>query len=197
VIDVLLVRYCPTAEHEGAFGSTVAALERLPEVRVRVHDNTVDNIGLSRARNRLLAEATADVVALMDFDLSWHRLDFAAMAVVAASPGVGLVVPRSPGFDKAIGARSWQPVARCACQCMVMARGLLADLGGLDERYFVAYADWDLLSRVEARGLSLLQHNGSTITEHAGLSGRLPGKKEIWRRDRALYDEAWPGKTWS
>ncbi len=195
MIDVLLVRFCPTAEHEEAFDSTVMALWRIPGLRLLVHDNTKDNIGLSRARNRLLAKATAEVVVLMDFDLSWSRLDFKAMAEITLRPGVGLVVPLSPG----INGNGWtcQPIRRCACQCLVIARQLLTCLDGFDERYFVAYADWDLLNRIEKRGLVLLQHNDSTITEHIGLSKRDPGKRAIWNRDRAVYDKAWPGKKWS
>ncbi|KKK54399.1 hypothetical protein LCGC14_3085130, partial [marine sediment metagenome] len=154
MIDVLLVRFCPTVEHEKAFDATVAALGRLPGLRLLVHDNTADNIGLSRARNRLLMKATADAVVLMDFDLSWGHLDLNAMAAMTTRPGVGLVVPRSPGFENKPINGVWQPVTRCACHFMVVARDLLTDLGGLDERYFVAYADWDLLNRIELLGLA-------------------------------------------
>jgi GT2 family glycosyltransferase len=195
MIDALLVRYCPTAEATAAFEATVKALHRDPQVRALVHDNTDNNIGLSRARNLLLKEATGDAVILMDFDLSWDYLNFNMMALKALQPTVGLVVPRSPGFEH-LPDPVWQPISRCACHFMVVAREKLLKFGGIDERYFVAYGDWDLLSRMRSRGLALLQHNSSRITAHTG-SARTPQKREVWHHDRAIYDRAWPGKNWS
>lgn len=198
--DVLLVRYCPRPDHAERFERTLRVLEATPGVRVLVHDNTRHNRGLTWARNHLLRRAEASTVALMDFDVGWERLDFGEMAWAAVQRGVGAVTPVSEGFAARKGGEvpgEWQAVTTCACQCIVMDTARLRAMGGLDERYFVAYADWDLLNRLASGGLALRQHNRSRITEHLGLSGTLPGKQEMWARDRAAYRAVWGEVCWN
>lgn len=198
-IEALVVRYCLRPTHAETFDRTMDRLVAAG-VPIRVHDNTRHNLGLSRARNRLLAQATAECVVLMDFDLDWDHLDFGLMADGARLAGVGMVTPVSDGFAARWGgedADDWQPIRRCACQCMVVRRDLLMAMGGLDERYFVAYADWDLLNRMAVSGLALRQHNRSRLTAHLGLSGELPTKRPIWDRDRAAYRAVWGETAWN
>lgn len=183
MIDALLVRYCPVPAHAEAFDRTAGRLAGMTAVNLMVRDNTRDNIGLTRARNRLLSRSCADAVALMDFDIAWNHLDLDGMGERALAEGVGAVVP-----DDELGGRG--------CHCMVVGRDLLTRMGGLDERYFVAYADWDLLTRMAVGGLGIVVDRESRITAHAGLSGDLPGKRAVWDRDRAAYRAVWGEGRW-
>ena len=192
-INALVVRYCPTPEYAKTYSRT---LEWLGEkgIDILTYDNTPRNIGLTAARNILVNISQADVVVLMDFDLKFGPMDFEAMAQKAMEPDIGLVMPRTEGIGKE-EPQDWQPIKRPQCSCIVIERALLFEIGGLDERYFIAYADWDLLNRLEERGLRVLQHNQSRIREHYGLSRATKGKRAIWAKDRAVYQQQY-GKKW-
>jgi len=68
---------------------------------------------------------------------------------------------------------------------------LLLDMGGFDESYFVSYGDLDLLSRLKQKHLQLLQHNGSYIVYHFGLSVDTRERDTAWIKDRKTYQKKW------
>jgi len=85
----------------------------------------------------------------------------------------------------------WQTIDDPHCHCLVMERQLLLDMGGFDERYFVSYADLDLLNRLKEKQLQLLQHNGSYIVYHFGLSTDIKERNGVWIKDQESYRQKW------
>ena len=194
-IDALLVKYFTRPEDNKFFDIAMSwFLDHMPHISI--HDNNTKNIGLTKARNILIDQSKADVLILSDFDLLFGNMDIQAMTEMAMQPDVGMVMPYHKGWNL-VSPSEWQPMEKCRCHFMVIRRQLLLDIGKLDERYFVAYADWDLLNRLEMQKLKILQHNKSEIRWHYHLSSRLPEKSMIWDKDRAAYDKQWSGKRWN
>ena len=66
-IDVILVKHTPTKMHEESWNRTLAHVNEW-DCGVLIHDNNIENIGLTKARNLLLEKSEADIVVLMDYD---------------------------------------------------------------------------------------------------------------------------------
>lgn len=195
-LDALLVKYWRpdlAGTVEPWWQATWAALGAVPGLRLLVHDNNAQNIGLVRARNLLLAQATAPVVLLCDFDLELLAIDWPALAGALEDPGIGMVQPRTvtgnraPSHCPAATVGDWELVGHPHCHFMLLRRDTLAALGGFDERYHTAYADLALLNRLVGQGRKIVQHNRSLI-RHYGASGLSPHRKQtIWQRDWSVY----------
>jgi glycosyltransferase involved in cell wall biosynthesis len=184
MIDVCLVRYCPSKKDDEIFEKTCAYLK--DKVNLFIHDNTEDNIGLTKARNRLVTQGSSEFVCFMDFDLSQMDIDWDALTAQCRDSKVGMVFPQSDG----VKGKGWSEPVAVPCNFMLMRRKVFVELGGFNERFFVAYGDWDLICRMRAAGYKTLQHNES-IVQHIGLSDDNKDKERIWDADRAVYRELW------
>jgi GT2 family glycosyltransferase len=71
-----------------------------------------------------------------------------------------------------------------------MRREVFDRLEGFDDRYFVAYADWDLIMTARMEDLRTVQHNRSTV-RHIGLSNANPKKQQMWSKDRSVFRSTW------
>lgn len=192
MIDVLLVKYTPHKQQEAAYLRTVAYLKR-QNVNLLVHDNTDLNIGLTAARNKLLKFCKSEYVVLMDYDFSELNIDFEDMTAYLQNHDNGVIVARDSREGESH--KQVEMFTSCYCNFMMLRRSTLTKLNYLNNRYFVAYADWDLLNRLEVAGYKLLKHNVSTVT-HLGLSNLSPNKKEIWAKDYDTYVNYWGTKSW-
>lgn len=189
--DICIVKFTPNEQYQEAFEKTLDMLadEEWDGCGVQIYDNTLDGRSLTGARNALSSGSCADVLVFMDFDFARIDVDFRKICTMANRPQVGIVIPGIGSGEE------WEEFSRCPCNMMAIRRKLLKDLGGWCEDFEVAFADWDLLNRVQELGLGLLRHNPSTV-EHVGLSGTLPSKHGIWGRDAQTYREKWGAKSW-
>jgi GT2 family glycosyltransferase len=80
--------------------------------------------------------------------------------------------------------------------CLLLRRGCLEDLGGLDEDYFLYYEDVDLCLRARSRGWSVWYEPELTVIHHDPLHRRtVPGVLRLVTRHSLLTYAAkhWPG----
>jgi GT2 family glycosyltransferase len=104
---------------------------------------------------------------------------------------VGLTVPSTLNESGINEALEWEEKYYLPCHFMVSKRSLIMDeLGGLDERFFVAYQDWDLIKRMDDLGYITMQHNKSFIS-HYGYSKYSKNKRTLWNADYKRYLEKW------
>lgn len=188
IIDVLLVKYTPTKEDEKKYEQVCCELRKNPLLRIIEWDNNRENIGLSKARNILLKQSTAKFVCFMDTDFENFNIDWSSLATKIYGD-ISMTVPH----DCLQATKSndiWDEKEYIACNCMIMLRSTIQKLGGFDEQFFVAYADWDLIQRIRRNGGRILQHNNSFV-KHMGSSDKNPKKKEIWDRDYKKYLSKW------
>ncbi len=182
-LDILLVRYCPNKLTAMQFNNTLATVSQWPNAKVYIHDNTKDNIGLVKARNLLLAQSSSPLVLLMDFDFDEFKIDLEAMCNKIQIPAVGMVVPYWRGSHLPT---DWQTPTRIGCNFMMLRHEVLLEVGGLDERYHTARADWDLIHRIIKNGYYILQHNRSWVGHIP--TDKDPNKEVIYEQDRLIYE---------
>lgn len=141
-----------------------------------------DNVGAIVGRNEAMAVATGQVFAFLDNDLTVRDRDWAArlLEVLAADPGIGIVSPKLvfpwEPYDVEFAGCEVTPGGRiiyrgrgepreapelnarrdCPClisACILFARKLYDDLGGLDEVFSpVQYEDLDFCYRARQSG---------------------------------------------
>lgn len=70
--------------------------------------------------------------------------------------------------------------------CMVLRRGMLEEVGGLDPRFFMYFEDADLCRRAWAAGWRILYLPQVTVTHQAGGSSR-NGPKAVWRLHKSAF----------
>lgn len=205
-IDVILVRYCPNGIHNDLWEYTVSVLEQYP-VNILIRDNSNDNIGLVKARIELLKQSQAPVVVLMDFDFRHISIDFPAMAQRLDVAGIGMTIPCSHhaprSQSKNEDPRSWishypsalpskkkdfESVSKLPCNCMVMKRKLLDNIGGLYEGYHTSHGDVEICQKIINRGLRIEQYNKSKVIHVGGSAASNPNKVSIWEADRKVFD---------
>jgi glycosyltransferase involved in cell wall biosynthesis len=179
-IDVVLIKYCPNNQDEEAWNKTYAYLQS-KGVNVLTRDNTNDNIGLVKARMELIEKSEAEYICFMDFDFNSIDIDFEAMKDKLRGD-VAIAIPDS--------GCSWGMRDGIPCNCIFMKRRIYESLGGYDPRYFIAYADWDLVTKVWNAGLKVERVKGSKLS-HQGASEKNPQKRQLWNKDRDAYVEKW------
>jgi glycosyltransferase involved in cell wall biosynthesis len=181
---------------DGSTDATPDLLARARDPRLRLHRQP--RAGLTRALNRALGLARADLVARLDADdLALPERLTRQRAFLAAHPDVGLLGTAAREIDEA-GApvREVRPpeddaaIRRALIRAnpfvhsSVMARrGLLARAGGYDERLAVAQ-DYDLWMRL-ARLTRLANLDEVLVVRRLG-----PGRVSVEREEDRLRTEA-------
>jgi len=189
-IDVVIVKYFRAKDEAAKYEKLKAVLEATPNLIVHEWDNTEDNIGLSKARNKVLLECEAPVVCFMDFDLELYNMDWQLMRERVMHPGVGIVTPVSIGSSSIHGGE-WEEKEYLSCNCMMFRRQFLEEIDNFDEDYFVFFADWDVIKKTMNAGKKIYQHNHSTL-RHLGWSRRRKKENQKMRdNDKAAYDSKW------
>jgi glycosyltransferase involved in cell wall biosynthesis len=147
-------------------------IAKLDDPRIRYIRNDA-RTSLVDQRNRALAEARADIVAMLDADDIAEPDRFAKqLAFLDAHPEVGLVGSQLTIIDasgEVIGTRSYPlehaDIVAAMCrynaiaQPAVMARKrVLVDAGGYQYRTFLVNEDYELWSRLVQRGVQVANH---------------------------------------
>tara|TARA_R100000700_G_C3101991_1_gene98631 strand:- start:8 stop:643 length:636 start_codon:yes stop_codon:yes gene_type:complete len=189
-LDVCLVPYYTNKSKEEQYLKDVKNYFIEAGANVYIHDNTLANIGLSKARNKLIKNCKSEVVCLIDFDIEIINIDIPAIMKKLQQKDVGIVSPVTERFSRKDKNLVWQEKEYLACNCMFIRRDTFDRIGLLDESFFVAYADWDLIKRVLNADLKIYQHNLSNL-RHFGFSRNNPNKGPIWRRDFKQFVKKW------
>jgi GT2 family glycosyltransferase len=203
---------------EGGTAAVVGQHAHLPGLRYLRQSA----VGLSRARNLGIAEATADLVAFTDDDCevaadfvrtvaeAFQRLPqacllFGQVEAGAHDASLGLVpscrrdhefVARTPKDRRRLGGMG---------ACMAARRAALVELGGFDARLgagatFPAAEETDLAARALARGLAVVETPGVRVIHHGFRSWHeLDSLSESYLFGTgAMYGKhtrLWPGRT--
>jgi len=191
----MLVKFCVKPHIERQFERMVDFLKSdSPLLNVEIWDNDEDNIGLTKARNKLLERTSSEFVCFMDFDLDVTQLniDWQAMCEkMSQNKMIGLTVPYTLNESGKNDLLEWEEKYYLPCHFMIARRQvIMEELGGLDDRFFVAYQDWDLIKRLGDLGYITLQHNKSLIS-HYGYSKYSLDKRSLWNADYRQYISKW------
>lgn len=190
-IDICLVKWFGADHVEETFNKTVDSLLSMNHVNLHIHDNTKDNIGLPAARNKMLDECHQSIVCFMDFDISFNNMCWYSLCQkLLVADEVALVAPVTTRFSSVNKNVEWQLKEYLSCNFMMFRKSTFEKLGGWDEDFFVAYADWDMIRRIMNSGLKIYQHNKSSI-DHFGLSRHDPQKGLKWRTDFQTFIKKW------
>lgn len=149
--------------NDGSTDATADLVERFGDSRVRVI--TVENGGVSRARNRGITEAGGEFVAFLDADDLWEPEKLARqLSAFRETPTAGFCVTGAVRIDAASRPLGLIPVVKSDDTCRTLLLGamavghlssgiarrdLLGTVGGFDPR-FSQCADWDLWLRMSA-----------------------------------------------
>lgn len=161
------------------------------DFEILIHDNSINNVGLVRARNELLTQARGDVMCFMDYDLELIEFHWKIMALMALENGVGIVFPYCHGMSSKHESwyNEWEDKEVMPCNCFFISRQLLNELGRFDNKFHTAYADWDLIQRVHQDYTCMMQHNRSFVIHLDQPKSK--EKVKIWEMDHAHYLEKW------
>jgi GT2 family glycosyltransferase len=113
-----------------------------------------------------------------------------------ASTLTRLVLPRTRRKCHALKSRARCPAPWVTGCCLLVRRDCLADLGGLDEHFFLYYEDVDLCRRARAKGWSVWFEPNLHAVHHHPLHGRaVPHHLRLITRHSLLTYGAnhWPG----
>lgn len=193
-IDVCLVKYITRDQEEVMWNNLISQLQQPVEginINILIHDNNSDNIGLLKARNRLLLQSniqsTIRYVCFMDFDIHIKSIDWSGIIQkLQSDPKIAIISPVTQRFSTVDVRTRWQEKKYIACNFMVFNRGVFNNVGAFDEDFFVAYGDWDMVKRCMDKGYKIIQDNHSVI-QHFGTSRFNPKKSQIWAKDFAVY----------
>lgn len=189
-IDLVVVKYFGSHVDESLFENFISHIQQIPNITIHIHDNTDNNIGLSKARNLALQSCTKDIVCFSDFDVKLKNIHWDAISNKLLDLDVGIISPITTKFSTSHRGIEWQEKTYIACNMMFMKSDFIKSIGGFDERFFVAYGDWDLIKRVQSHNLKILQHNFSVI-DHYGASRFNYRKNSIWRSDFQKFINKW------
>jgi glycosyltransferase involved in cell wall biosynthesis len=189
-IDVIVVKYTSTELDKRAYDNFMTYLKSVVGVNIHVHDNNINNIGLSKARNNLIKKCSTNFVCFCDYDIIPQFIDWNKIILKLNNKNVGIISPVTTKFSTVNKTLEWQNKEYISCNMMFMRTDTFKKIGMFDERFFVAYADWDIVKKVQLANLNILQHNKSFIN-HFGLSRYRPNKSSIWRKDFSAYVEKW------
>jgi hypothetical protein len=165
-----------------------------------------DPFCFSRIANRGISLADSDDVLLCNDDVTFDYPVTYAMAKVAHShPRIGILSPKIRGAAKNPFQRTGIPLPSeptfvgdmVAFVCVYLKRTMLADIGGLDERFTFSWEDDDYCRRALKAGW-LVAVTGETIVNHGYNGGR--GSETMMRRgdyaqciaeNRRRFDKKW------
>jgi glycosyltransferase involved in cell wall biosynthesis len=197
-IDICLVKYTLNDEEEHKLAEVKKYFSNLKvdgiSFNVLIHDNNKNNIGLSKARNALLKKCIGEYVCFSDFDITIEHIEWkdivnrfienAFVSIIApiSKTSSGLVMNTVDQNER------WQAKKYLACNLMICRKTVLEKFGGCDERFFVAYSDWDIIKQCLENGYVILQDNLSSILHHS-FSNHNEQKSEIWKKDYAAFIE--------
>jgi hypothetical protein len=176
-----------------------AALVREKFPWVRLVENR-ENRGFGAANNQVLTECAGRYIILLNPDTEATPEAFRRMAAwMDANPAVGLAGPTVnnpdgsrqdsvsrtyPGQKRAAGELSGLP-GEIACvmgACQIVRAGLMRDLGGFDEDFFLYGEDQDLCLRIRKKGYEIGHIDPAVILHHGGKSERGTPPIAIWRK---------------
>lgn len=176
-----------------------AALVREKFPWVRLVENR-ENRGFGAANNQVLAECAGRYIVLLNPDTETTPEAFRRMtAWMDANPRIGLAGPtvnnpdgsrqdsvsRSyPGQKRTAGELSGLP-GEIACvmgACQIVRKGLMRELGGFDEEFFLYGEDQDLCLRIRKKGYRIGHVDDAIILHHGGGSERGIPAVEVCRK---------------
>lgn len=176
-----------------------AALVREKFPWVRLVENR-ENRGFGAANNQVLAECAGRYIVLLNPDTEATPEAFRKMAAwMDANPRVGLAGPTVnnpdgsrqdtvsrtyPGQKRTAGELSGLP-GEIACvmgACQIVRTGLMRELGGFDEKFFLYGEDQDLCLRIRKKGNEIGHIDPAVILHHGGKSERGVPPVEMWRK---------------
>lgn len=187
MIDIILVKYFNSKKDEEHFYKVCDRLSDF-NLNIIIEDNTIDNIGLVKARNNAFEKSTNKVVCFMDFDVSIIDVDWDKIYDKALEPNVGVVCPAVGRKNK----NEWFYGTYVHPHMMVIESDKFDKIGRFNDEFFVAYSDWDLYKRCFVNKLFIVQH-GFSLIKHYGFSRSNPNKSYLWRKDRMIYNRLWEG----
>ena len=179
-----------------------AALVREKFPWVRLVENR-ENRGFGAANNQVLGECTGRYIVLLNPDTEATPEVFRRMvAWMDANPEVGLAGPTVnnpdgsrqdtvsrtyPGQKRTAGELSGLP-GEIACvmgACQIVRTGLMRELGGFDEDFFLYGEDQDLCLRIRKKGFRIGHVGDAILLHHGGKSERGSLPVDIWRKKAA------------
>ena len=188
-------------------GGAALVRERFPWVRL-VENR--ENRGFGAANNQVLGECTGRYIVLLNPDTEANPEVFRRMvAWMDAHPEVGLAGPTVnnpdgsrqdtvsrtyPGQKRTAGELSGLP-GEIACvmgACQIVRTGLMRELGGFDEDFFLYGEDQDLCLRIRKKGFRIGHVGDAILLHHGGKSerGSLPVESGGRRRRRSTCSTA-------
>lgn len=189
-IDLVVVKYFGSESDETLYNNFINYITKFNNIVLHVYDNNENNIGLSKARNIAFESCSNDIVCFSDFDINPQNIHWDAIYLKLSDPSVGIISPITTKFSTYNSTIEWQEKDYISCNMMFLKSEVFKSINGFDERFFVAYGDWDLIKKVKDRNLKLLQHNFSVI-DHYGLSRFNHRKGSIWRSDFKRFVDKW------
>ncbi|WP_028583068.1 glycosyltransferase family 2 protein [Desulfogranum mediterraneum] len=174
-------------DNDSADGSAELVRNRYPEVQLIANQ---ENLGFGAANNQALARCRSDLVFFLNPDTRVHPDCLAAIRrSMAAEQQLGLAgvritdpdgschhstEPSYPGSSYSRGLHDDLPgeIAWVLGAGMVARQGLMTQLGGFDERFFLYGEDIDLCLRVRQAGYRLGLIEDAVITHLEGQSER-------------------------
>ena len=178
--------------------------------KFRIRVITVNNGGLSRARNIGLHASTGQIVAYLDDDArpDPHWLKYVALSFADASVGgVGgpNIAPAGDGWvadcvANAPGGPSHvlldDQIAEHIPGCnMAFRKECLEAVGGFDAQFHIAGDDVDVCWRVQDRGWRLAFNPAAVVWHHRRNSLRAYWRQQLnYGRAEAMLERKWPGK---
>lgn len=193
------------ASHDG---SAEGAAARFPEARLLRNSR---NLGFARAANQALSRSAGQCTLLLNPDvvLTREALD-KLLAALASDPRIGIVggpsVDRAgqpaPGFEPSYpGARRREvtgahgslcrDVAWVSAACLLARREMIAEVGLLDEGFFMYYEDVDWCFRARQAGWRVVWVPEAVVAHELGGSARLVPAAETARRAAASRLHFW------
>jgi len=187
-------------DNASADGGGALVQEKFPWVRL-VENR--ENRGFGAANNQVLPECAGRYIVLLNPDTEVTLGAFRRMAAwMDANPRVGLAGPtvnnpdgsrqdtvsrNYPGQKRTAGELSGLP-GEIACvmgACQIVRTGLMRELGGFDEAFFLYGEDQDLCLRIRKEGHWIGHVDDAVILHHGGKSERGTLPADVWRRKAA------------
>lgn len=183
------------AEHELILvdnGSPVGAEQLMRWADVYIRNKT--NLGYGPAVNQGLRIARGEWLVVSNNDITFIH-DWIGNAIEAWTPETGLISSHLHGHDKAHRRNRMEvPWGHMMGALWMTHQAVIKRVGFLDEEFERGmYEDADYFVRIEEAGYKNVKAGWCL---HVGNStwGKLPRQKEIYLRNRDLFERKWPGR---